>query len=387
MKHLFFFLFLLLGLQGFAQINCQITPTDTITCFRDTCDGEEVDCIVFQVNATGIGPYTYQWYKNGSLMTGATDPGLVFPTINVQDTAYYYCRVDNGTDFCISDSGHLSIYPKVKIDTFLIDTTTIDCLENNCKGQIKLVVSGGVGPWTFTMNNYQCDPPIYQEDSRKLIRVSSGEHVLKIIDSLGCMVDTSFLVDVLKVPDVEFTSEPKDTVYLSNPYLTVSIPDTSLPHLTNWEWDFGDSSLVTKLNPAEHIYKYVREYIVQINYTAPNGCKGDWSKKIIVKTAKLTIPNIFTPDNDIGQRNETFKIVIEDNDTKNFGDAYISNELTVLDRWGRKVYSKANYRSNKDVGDWNGENLSDGTYFYILKLHGYYGDEVYKGSVTILRSH
>jgi hypothetical protein len=85
--------------------------------------------------------------------------------------------------------------------------------------------------------------------------------------------------------------------------------------------------------------------------------------------------------------NESFIITLEDDPEKNFGDAYLSNELLILDRWGRKVYSKANYRSDKKGGDWTGENLSDGVYYYLLKCHGYYSDEVFKGSVTILRSH
>jgi hypothetical protein len=35
--------------------------------------------------------------------------------------------------------------------------------------------------------------------------------------------------------------------------------------------------------------------------------------------------------------------------------------------------------------DWDGDRMADGTYFYILRLTGMYGDEVQKGSVTILR--
>jgi len=174
---------------------------------------------------------------------------------------------------------------------------------------------------------------------------------------------------------------------LSNPLVTVSFQDSLLKYLTNWEWDFGDSTLVPNLNPASHNYKTVRKFIIDLNITDLNGCDSTISHEITVKTAKLKIPNVFTPDNDPNMVNESFIITIEDSPEENFGDAYISNELSILDRWGRVVYSKANYRSSKYGGDWKGENLSDGVYFYILKCHGYYGDEVFKGSVTILRYH
>jgi hypothetical protein len=74
---------------------------------------------------------------------------------------------------------------------------------------------------------------------------------------------------------------------------------------------------------------------------------------------------------------------LEDGSGLDFSEVYLSNELQILDRWGRKVYSKTNYRS----GEWDGAKLSDGAYFYILVCHGYYGDDVFRGSVTILRAH
>lgn len=385
MKHLLVFFFLIIGFTSFGQLTCTITPVDTITCFRDTCSGSDETCTVFRVNTTGSGNTTYQWYKNGDIMPGETNDFLLFPTIDVQDTAYYFCKVYRGPQTCTTDSGHLRIYPKLQIDKFVLDSTTIDCLENNCKGQIQLIVSGGVGPWSFEINNDTCRFPDYQVFSQRLIGVSSGDHNLKIIDSIGCSIKKQFFVPVKPVPKVSFLTSPKDTVYLTNPYLNVNIADTSVKNIVNWEWDFGDTTSVKDLNPAQHIYKYVRDYWVTLYYTAPNGCKGDTAKKMIIKTAQLTIPNLFTPDNDPAHLNETFKIVLQENETRNFGDAYISNELIVLDRWGRTVYSKQNYQSNEEVGDWDGGNLADGTYFYILKLHGYYGDEVYKGTVTILR--
>ena len=59
---------------------------------------------------------------------------------------------------------------------------------------------------------------------------------------------------------------------------------------------------------------------------------------------------------------------------------YLRLELTVVNRWGKKVYSSDNYKS-----DWDGGNVPDGVYFYVLRAIGYYKIETYKGSVHVLR--
>jgi hypothetical protein len=51
----------------------------------------------------------------------------------------------------------------------------------------------------------------------------------------------------------------------------------------------------------------------------------------------------------------------------------------VFDRWGNIIYENTNYRN-----DWRAQDLSDGTYWYILKLP--YGIRTeYKGTVQIMR--
>jgi len=59
---------------------------------------------------------------------------------------------------------------------------------------------------------------------------------------------------------------------------------------------------------------------------------------------------------------------------------YISNELKVFSRYGKRVYSQKNYQS-----DWDGGGLSQGVYFYVLTVEGYFGTEVKQGSLTIFR--
>ena len=55
-------------------------------------------------------------------------------------------------------------------------------------------------------------------------------------------------------------------------------------------------------------------------------------------------------------------------------DFYISNELIISNRWGQKVYECKNY-----LNDWDGDQLADGVYFYVLKCQGKFKDETFRG--------
>lgn len=84
------------------------------------------------------------------------------------------------------------------------------------------------------------------------------------------------------------------------------------------------------------------------------------------------IPNVITPNGD--GKNDDFVIV---------GLELFKNvELRIFNRFGYEVYRAENYRN-----DWNGKGLSDGTYFYYIKIEDENGQtHSNKGYVTILHS-
>ncbi|WP_257669953.1 T9SS type B sorting domain-containing protein, partial [Parapedobacter tibetensis] len=87
--------------------------------------------------------------------------------------------------------------------------------------------------------------------------------------------------------------------------------------------------------------------------------------------AILVIPNLFTPNGD--GLNDRFVI-------RNLLQ-YSSRELLVLNRWGNQVYKSTNYNN-----DWDGGSLSEGTYYYILRVRNDNGEwQTYKGAVALIR--
>ena len=96
---------------------------------------------------------------------------------------------------------------------------------------------------------------------------------------------------------------------------------------------------------------------------------------------KLFIPNVFTPGT--GGPNEKF-VITDDPDKTIFEDAlnkfYVSSHLVVFNRMGRTVFEAENYDNS-----WDGSNLPDGVYYFVLKCNGVKSTDVFKGSVTIIR--
>lgn len=89
--------------------------------------------------------------------------------------------------------------------------------------------------------------------------------------------------------------------------------------------------------------------------------------------SNIKIPNVITPNGD--GKNDA--LIIEGT------DLYKENILAIFNRWGNQVYRSAGGYNNT----WSGEGLSEGTYYYVLKLVSTEGKlEQVTGWITLLRN-
>jgi gliding motility-associated-like protein len=115
------------------------------------------------------------------------------------------------------------------------------------------------------------------------------------------------------------------------------------------------------------------------NGTGPDDCDEDGLVNYLdPKPCEVVIPNGFSPNGD-GVNDEWVIDGLE---------IYPEHELLIFNRWGNKVYLAAPY-----ANDWHGQNifgislgdqLPDGTYYYILELNDV-ENQVMKGWVYIKR--
>jgi gliding motility-associated-like protein len=379
MKQFILFFLLLPGFSSFGQLSV------TVTGAKELCSGMSIT-LEAEVITTDTLPISYQWLKNGALITDSIRAYLMLNNVTFSDSGYYQCIVTNGLLTDTSDAVHIPMFAALTIDT-LYRFNDLGC-PGVCKGQYLTHISGGNPLYTYDWGGgkTQVSDPHY--DTLR-IGLCPGYHTLTVRDhdSSHC-ITRKYFVDVLKLPKIKITKDPKDTVYLTHPTLTVSFPDSSKKYLTNWQWQFGDSAKVSNIDPATHAYSKTGHFKITLGFTDQNGCDTTIYDTILVKYVDLIIPGVFTPNGD--GFNDTFEIKEKGGSNSSGGfksidllEVYESDQLVVFDRWGKKVYEKTNYRS----GDWNGGNLSDGVYYYLFKGKGPYNEEVYKGSVTILRGH
>jgi len=136
---------------------------------------------------------------------------------------------------------------------------------------------------------------------------------------------------------------------------------TSDPVLGNIASPASSSTEITGLNTAG-VYHFI--------YTNPNGCADTVALNVI--ETNTVIPNIFTPNND--GKNDAFKIVGL--------ESYKGSQLIIFNRWGNEVYRADDY-----LNDWNGGNLAEGTYYYLLNRREHNGTiTTFKGWVFLKRS-
>lgn len=140
-----------------------------------------------------------------------------------------------------------------------------------------------------------------------------------------------------------------------------------------WSQATTDPALVSIANPSAAsttitgldvpgIYHFVNVNV--------NGCTD--TVALTVVTANITIPNIFTPNND--GKNDVFVIT-------GLG-SYPGSQLMIYNRWGNEVYRADNYLNN-----WDGSGLAEGTYYYLLNRKDHDGTMTpFKGWVFLKRS-
>lgn len=296
------------------------------------------------VSATqGVSPYTYSW-SNGP---GNVTSQQVLPE---QTTTY----IVSATDLC----NNLSVDSIKVIIGSLMYTISNDTTV--CSGvPITLGASfeGGVSWAGFSTN-----PINFISNQTKYYHVSMG--------NVCGVVNDSVLVHVYQMPNLSLGNNETFCDYETK---TLSINGT-FDHLS-WYYSQDPYSMGFEVsNNPQFIADTTGFYFV----TATNGfCSDTAVVSLAFIPCEITAPNIFTPNGD------GINDVFEFTNLK----YYSNSRLVVYNRWGKKVYDNSDYQNN-----WNGDNLGDGIYYYILSLPSKVNlngtdkwlDNI-SGSITILR--
>ena len=385
---LLMFLSALLPAKSYSQvINCDIS----IDTPMPLCPG-----IYFELSVFEDEHYKFEWQEQSGASWVTVGNESVYGT-SIEDSATYRVIVIDtiAMDTCGKDVVFgVGVRPVINIEFEQLQLTcTNGDNANGNSAKVRATASGAFEPDEY---HYFWDIPPLQiapGDSTLALDLKAHQfYTITVVDNFGCPKTEQFWTEAYDNPEVEVYADP-DTAYIQNPFVTysfINLSEDSIP-ITNHFWLFSDTIPDTEWltsDLAEPTYEYgaLGEFYTILTVYNPEGCDTTFTKFIDVKPVELFVPNVFTPGTG-DETNEWFEIVTEE-DRKSAGGGtegllqkyYLKSILVVFNRAGRTVYKSDNYNNR-----WDGGELPDGVYYYVLECQGKKSTDIFKGSVTIIR--
>jgi gliding motility-associated-like protein len=246
------------------------------------------------------------------------------------------------------------------------------CIPANAGGILIDSIIGGVGPYTFFLNN------VVQGTNNRLTGLAPGDYVLKVEDRNGCAWSSPVTLKTPSGITVELGPDREirlgDTLQLK--------PQTSADSIRSYRWSASNSGVLSGLNNLLQRVSPLLTTTYSITVTASNGCIAtDFVTVKVVKKAPVYIPTAFSPNGD--GVNDVLTV---------FSSTQIKKVRTfqIYDRWGTHIYGYQNFQPNDPTFGWDGTfqgiQLTPGVFVYYAEVELANGTlELLKGEVMLVR--
>ncbi len=316
--------------------NCTVKRNVTVTVNNNKPDFQALKdttiCVGQSAVLTALGSATrYRW---SPALTLSDSVGTRIVAKPAQTTTYtvtgFYA------DGCLPQKSVTVRIEDTKTDFRVVPDTII------CAGQsVQLLAQGGATKFTWlpspTLSDVTIRNPVAKPTQTTTYTVTGTYPD-------GCTPVRTITVNVEQGPqNVRFEIEP---VYACGQPTTLQYFNRTSGN-AKFEWDLGNGTRSTNATPAIATYTQNGTYQVTLSAFSAYGCTTSVTQTVSVLNLDK-IPNVITPNGD--GKNDTFIIGIP------------NAQLEVFNRWGKQVYSNANYPD-----DW-GKGVLNGTYFYQLKV-------------------
>lgn len=330
------------------------------------------DSVLVTATATGLfPPYTYSWQG------GQTGTTAYFPTVQpaLTGSLNYIVTATNACGYSAADTVTITLNQTLIVDTILMGPATCDptgYVSAMIVGQTITPQHGVYYQWINAAGSNGPTASVWDQ-------IPSGWYYIHVEDAV-CTVDDSVFVDIMNPPNANFTVSTTSGCGPLNVTITNSSQNT-----TNYVWNFGNgnTSTVTNLDPINQTFN--TSGTIQLIASQSPTCADTMEVAITVNICGCTdptatnynpaatvddgscaypfpsaeAPNVFTPDGD--GANDGFYIT-----TKNA----VSVELTILNRWGHKMFEGSSLNPVWNGKAQNGSDAIEGVYFYKYTVYG-----------------
>lgn len=348
-----------------VNVNNNITPAFTQS---DQCADQVI------LTATPTGPYTYRWFRNGTLIPG----GQQIQAGLADDGIQYRVDVVNTVSGCVFPSPVQTVNVSGEL-TFTLSATP------PCEGQ----------PFTLTAAPNQTgvsfewalDGTVLAETSETLVETRGGMYEITAISSGGsCTVTQTF--NVVPSP-VTQGSLPGSGIICPDPAnpdpLTREVTLDPGSEFTSYNW-FRDGS---SLGETSQTYIASEAGTYSVDLINVYGCPSSDETLLIEDCSpRITGPNAFRPSSNVQAHgefsNQNFKLFTFFIDDQDF-------EVFIFNRWGEMVFhtEDRDFRWNGGYNNSTGQPLPVGTYTYVVRYKSSYrpeqGIQEKRGGVVLLR--
>ncbi len=323
---------------------------------------------VLSLTASTQDTLYWQYSTNGGVSwTSLPDTGTTINYPNINQNTLYWAIVRNGPAQCISDtSAQVSFtFDSLSVAGTITSSDTV-CPGIN-SGTINLTGKvGGVLSWLSSTDNSIWVPISNTDTSQAYNGLTQTTFYEVVVQNGACPADTSTSIAITIITNP--VSAGNDTVITlgQSVILNGTGNGTAL-----WTPSAGlDSAGIFKPTATP-----TTTTLYTLTVTDNNSCISVDSVLITIFLLEFdgVITNLFTPNGD-GINDMWYIKDIE---------KYPSNEVFIYNIYGNLVYTKKAY-ANDWKGTYNGAELPDGTYYYVLRFDE--TDKITKGAVDILRS-
>lgn len=210
---------------------------------QDVCPGGTA---TFQVEADGVGPFTYLWQKDGQpltddgRMTGSDTDTLTITDVTASDVDSYACLVTNSCESVLSATADLSIIPTLTVDG---PSEQVVCAGGTA---IFAVTPIGAGPFTYAWRKggQPLEDDVHVTGSNTATLTISAVTAADV-DSYACLVtdacgtELSDAADLLIIPAVNIEGPSSLSVCAGGDasFAVTVTPVGSGPHTYSWQKD------------------------------------------------------------------------------------------------------------------------------------------------------
>ncbi len=191
----------------------------------------------FSVSATGSPPLTYQWLRNGSPISGATQASLFLSNVPLSAAGFYAVTVSNVAGTVTSNSALLTVNPTVLPPQILTQPVSQSVLEGSTV--TFLTVVSGTPPFTYQWKRNNQVIASQAAPSLILTNVSSaqaGSYTVTVSNSVGSVTSNAATLTVIPGVSAPVISVPpySRTVGLGDP-VTFQVVATGNP-APSYQW-------------------------------------------------------------------------------------------------------------------------------------------------------